>query len=322
MTSLARALLATFRSSHREFYAQATPADWQRIHAALKLPDESQVAGALNSLFEDGVPVNAANFVGDDATSIADMAWHMDIIEGMLFMLERLPGLIHQYENPLRHFSCFPEVVRKILEDESSWPYLSDPELFASVRQGVRAETIELLARAGMKFDVEGPIVPGQSGSGNSCTAPMALLIATERAADVLEVLASEGVDLAARDHLGNTLIHCVTKGVAGKGRKADARGDQVDNFSRKVQLALDAGVEVDAINYAGDTALHLAARHGFANKAKVLLECGASLQATTVDGKTAADLGRASRKPRLRSIMQVALAQAVVQAVLRNAGR
>lgn len=310
----------SLRRPAREFYAEIGSADWRRLRDVFKSQHRSNVPAALQAMIADGLPVNAAVFTGDEPTSIADLAWHVESIEGMLFMLEKLPDLIHQYDNPLQHFSCFPPVVEKVLEDESSRPYLSDPNLFVSVRRRVPAVVIEMLALAGMNFDIEAPIDLDVPGPVRSRNAPASLLIGTERKSDVLETLARLGMDLTVRDYRGNTLIHCIIQAAVGDGEMGDAADQQVEDLHRKILIAMDCGVDIDMPNHAGDTALHQAVRLGFINKTKTLIECEASLQAETLDGKTVADIARASQNAAMCQVIEVGLAHAAVREAIRRA--
>ena len=54
------------------------------------------------------------------------------------------------------------------------------------------------------------------------------------------------------------------------------------------VQLLLDKGVKIDATDYDGDTALHIAAWYGCEEVVKLLVERGAKIDAKNENGETA----------------------------------
>jgi len=53
------------------------------------------------------------------------------------------------------------------------------------------------------------------------------------------------------------------------------------------VAVALTVGSDIDAANPAGETALHIAAAHGYDTVVKVLAERGANLNARNAKGET-----------------------------------
>ena len=64
------------------------------------------------------------------------------------------------------------------------------------------------------------------------------------------------------------------------------------------VQAAVELGADVNAASATGDTALHLAAFHGFKTVARYLVSRGARLDATNLRGETPLDRALAARAP------------------------
>ena len=64
------------------------------------------------------------------------------------------------------------------------------------------------------------------------------------------------------------------------------------------VRVAVELGAEVNAASAAGDTALHMAAFHGFKSVVRYLVSVGARLDATNLRGETPLDRALAARAP------------------------
>ena len=64
------------------------------------------------------------------------------------------------------------------------------------------------------------------------------------------------------------------------------------------VKVAVDLGADVNAVSATGDTALHMAAFHGFKTVVRYLVSQGARLDATNLRGETPLDRALAARAP------------------------
>ena len=77
----------------------------------------------------------------------------------------------------------------------------------------------------------------------------------------------------------------------------ADSRGVMASGIDA-VQAAVELGADVNAANAAGDTALHMAAYHGFRTVVEFLVSRGARLDATNRRGETPLDRALNARAP------------------------
>ncbi len=99
------------------------------------------------------------------------------------------------------------------------------------------------------------------------------------------------GVDVNARDHSGNTVLaqagedalETLDFPILVHALVAAAEGGLMD----EVLATLKSGVDVNARDYAGNTALDQASEYGHADVVKVLLEHGAIPDATASGGRT-----------------------------------
>lgn len=163
------------------------------------------------------------------------------------------------------------------------------PPLQASIdlRTAIRADDVATV-RAALAAGAEpSPPFAGYSGCG--------LDVALEGgAARVLPLLIAHGEDLAARDHRDATLLHRVA---ARQVRAAWATDPLVAGELAQGQLCdmaqglVDAGVELDAVDDLGDTALHRAARYRNNALIPVLLRAGVDVTIADKEGHTVDDL-------------------------------
>ncbi len=79
------------------------------------------------------------------------------------------------------------------------------------------------------------------------------------------------------------------------------------DTATAKLKKAIQDGANVNQSNELGYTPLHAAAENGRLENAKILLQCGAILDAKTTDGLTALDLARTNGNAELVSLLETA---------------
>jgi ankyrin repeat protein len=82
------------------------------------------------------------------------------------------------------------------------------------------------------------------------------------------------------------------------------SRGDKGEHPER-VSMLLHSGADVNARGPNGATALHVAARAGFASVLQVLLENGAEVNVRTDDGSTALKLALKARRTEAAKVLE-----------------
>ena len=127
---------------------------------------------------------------------------------------------------------------------------------------------------------------------------------------DCISILADNGADINARDKSGNTLLH------------AAVRWDSPTSSRKAVARTLIAlGVEVDAQNLSGKTALSEACQSGKGDMALLLLENGADINATDVSGRTIlADSVQSNKKEMVRMLLSKGANPNIQDSLGRNA--
>jgi uncharacterized protein len=156
------------------------------------------------------------------------------------------------------------------------------------------------------------------------------LLAAAYLETDIMKVLLANGADPAI-GLAGGTTPLLAAAGVdvevesrpTEQGRRGEARPE--NRAVPTVQLLLDAAVDVNAVNEAGDTALHGAAGKGFADVIQLLADKGAKLDAKNQNGKTPLALASGEGKLDLFGMPvpegQLSPAQKKAQELLRKLG-
>lgn len=101
---------------------------------------------------------------------------------------------------------------------------------------------------------------------------------------------------------------------------RADASFDGpefVAMFTEVVQVASSLNVDMNLRDHHGNTALHLAAQRGYANKARILIEHGADPVATNAEGHSPAVVARKARKPALVALLKACEARSAMARML-----
>jgi uncharacterized protein len=123
------------------------------------------------------------------------------------------------------------------------------------------------------------------------------LLAAKYASVDMMRILFANGADLKLIARDGTTPL------LAAAGANQRTGGDVVNPPAEEsraletVRLVLDLGGGVNAVNLAGDTALHIAASRGYATVVQLLAERGAALNVRNKLGKTPLSLAVARRR-------------------------
>ena len=138
----------------------------------------------------------------------------------------------------------------------------------------------------------------GDGGLGEGTTPLMRAAKAND--IDAMKALFDAGADplITQKDH--TTVLMIIAGGGAGVGAFAPSLRVTEEGAIQAIQLSLDHGVDINAINTNGLTAMHRAAALGTDKVVKYLAEHGASLNSKNKDGFTPLDMamGKGSRRP------------------------
>jgi hypothetical protein len=110
-----------------------------------------------------------------------------------------------------------------------------------------------------------------------------------QRQVEVIRVLISEGVDIDARDRLGETPLHYAAEhGSINVG-----------------EVLITNGAKVNANNNKGETPLHRSTFWGYQKMVELLMASGADITAKTNGGQTTVDIATQQDYPGLRTLLQ-----------------
>jgi ankyrin repeat protein len=117
--------------------------------------------------------------------------------------------------------------------------------------------------------------------------------------AAVMRILLASGADPAATQKSGNNAVLLAAAASAGRSGGEDARVTESAALDA-IAVAVEAGVDVNVVNAAGDTALHLAAatNQGSPSIIRYLVEKGANRNVTNNAGRTPLDAALRAREP------------------------
>jgi ankyrin repeat protein len=117
---------------------------------------------------------------------------------------------------------------------------------------------------------------------------------------EMMRLLLDAKADVALTQKSGNTPLMLCAGAVSGGNSEDTAERVSEDEALAAIRLALDAGVDVNAQNATGDTALHTAATSGGGQPAiiKLLVERGARLDVKNKSDRTPLDAASRARQP------------------------
>jgi len=119
---------------------------------------------------------------------------------------------------------------------------------------------------------------------------------------EMMRILLDAGADVTLTQKSGNTPLILCAGAVSGGGGEGEDTPDRVSEAEAlaAIRLMLDAGVDVNAQNTSGDTALHTAATAGGGQPAifRLLVERGARLDLKNKADRTPLEAARRARQP------------------------
>jgi len=120
------------------------------------------------------------------------------------------------------------------------------------------------------------------------------VLAARYASPDMMRVLAAAGADVKLRANDGTTALLAASGANQRTGHGSVQPAMDETHELAAVAAVIELGADLDAVNAAGDTALHIAASRGYKSVVGALLEKGAKADVRNHDGRTPLDLAAA----------------------------
>ena len=254
----------------------------------------------LQAIVESGIDVNATNKNGTSALMIASRRGNIDAISVLLHVgADR--NSVDGNGDTLLHYAvdgeCSKEVLQAIVEsgiDVNATNKNGTTALMKASRRG-NIDAISVLLRAGVDPNIV-------DGNGNTL---LHYAVDGECSKEVLQAIVESGIDVNATNKNGTTALMMasgrgnidamsVLLHVGGDPNIVDGNGDTLLRYavhgpcSKEVlQAIVESGIDVNATNKNGTSALMIASRRGNIDAISVLLHVGADRNSVDGNGNT-----------------------------------
>jgi ankyrin repeat protein len=251
-------------------------------------------ADAVRALAESGANLNLTDPEGTTALVLAVINGHYDVVS----------ALIDKGANPniadIKGMTpLYAAVDMHTIGDTFGRPYPAKPVIDGSLD----AARVLIKGGANVNARLTAPILKRVYDAGDNRLGEGATpFMRAARKCDVemMRILLDAKADVTLTQKSGNTpLMLCAGAVSAGNSEDTPERVSQ-DEALAAIRLALDAGVDVNAQNATGDTALHTAATSGGGQPAiiRLLVERGARLDMKNKADRTPLDAASRARQP------------------------
>lgn len=267
-------------------------------------------AHGLADLFASGVPANGYTIDEDSrVVSYLDVAFTFAKIEALADLIRFSYQDLHQSGRIRDEYMQYHDVIRVLIDNNHSFAStkVDAPTVFWMGAHNLDVEYLTKLGKLGVDFNrlsnaagVEIPDITRQA-------------IFAEKT-DTLEKLLLAGAAPETRGTGGMSVLHgAVTQGKSSRKSSLDSEENAV-RFEKILRAVLDAGGGIDMADDMGQSALHVACKLGYFNKARSLIEAGADMNLQDKDGLTPHDLARISKR---RDVLQLFAATRAKSAVM-----
>ncbi|HEY9465066.1 MAG TPA: ankyrin repeat domain-containing protein [Vicinamibacterales bacterium] len=251
-------------------------------------------ADAVRALAESGANLNLTDPEGTTALVLAVINGHYDVVSALIEKgadpnIADIKGMTPLYAAVDMH----------TIGDTFGRPYPAKPVIDGSLD----AARVLIKGGANVNARLTAPILKrvydaGDNRLGDGATPFMRA--ARKCDVEMMRILLDAKADVTLTQKSGNTpLMLCAGAVSAGNSEDTPERVSQ-DEALAAIRLALDAGVDVNAQNATGDTALHTAATSGGGQPAiiRLLVERGARLDMKNKADRTPLDAASRARQP------------------------
>lgn len=289
-------------------------ATFERVERILKTAGNAS-GEALEKEFATGVPANAYTINGDGAIVTYLSAAHA---AGNGRAMGYLVGI--NYKDLCASsfdFSAYmqsPQVLKALIDHGHSFKDVAEKN--SHFLTGAYSLDVDYLRKArelGANFDCQHP-------SGDLLVPVVTMYAMHKLGSSMVEKLLAAGASPETRGTNGMSVLHgAVTEGKAKPDQFLDAIRS-TERFDVAVRAVAAAGGSLDMVDDEGRSALHLACKLGYVNKARLLIEAGADLQLKDKNGKTPEDLARRARRASVLDLCAAARARSAVLGVVERA--
>lgn len=249
---------------------------------------------AVRALAESGANLNLTDPEGTTALIVAVINGHYDVVSALI---EK--GADPNVADIKGMTPLYAAVDMHTIGDTFGRPYPAKPVIDGSLD----AARVLLKGGADVNARLKAPILKRVYDAGDNRLGEGATpFMRAARKCDVemMRILLDAKADVMLAQKSGNTPIMLCAGAVSGGNAEDNPERVNADEAMAAIRLALDAGVDVNAQNATGDTALHTAATSGGGQPAiiRLLVERGAHLDVKNKADRTPLDAAARARQP------------------------
>lgn len=283
----------------------------------------------LKAEFANGLPPNGKvplEITKHQFKSIIDLARHQKCEEVLLYMVEIDPKNSHDmhycHNFMFPFYAEYPSVIQKL----RSLGHSMKGDMGNERHLGLYLDTMTWSGTAALwpQMQAEGMDMNGHVLNTRNWSETLFLSkIAESGYVETIGKAIAAGCDPRKIGKDGNTILHSAIDG--GSTISESWRDDSLSGatkFTEICDFVVRSGLDIDMKDAGGQSALHLCAKRGYANRAKILLEHGANADLKDDKGRTPLRLAKAAKRDNVVEVLGAWRANTAVQDVLKTLPR
>lgn len=288
---------------------------FDRVEEVIRFHKGPEMVAKLEHLFELGVPANGYTLFGNDSVyTYLDFALSVRNGDASEYLIRQNYEHMQQPSYSLARSIKDPRVAQTWLDVGHAFTreMAESASDFWFSAQNLGPEFLRSIVRLGA--DLNRPALYEEMMTPPIVQASMCLRTR------VVQDLIDAGADPSARQDGGYCALHAAVQQNSSVRKASLDTPDNARKLAEIVQTITSAGGDIDMVDNFGHSALHLACKLGYANKAQVLISAGADHRLKDRHGKTPENLAKTDRRKDVIQMLAATRAKDAIMGVVAKA--